>query len=71
MWLVRMIVWILGRYMCTRGGKDIVKILWCEIKFEHFKSGPDAGIKYVHYVADEIKIANVPLTSRVLILIHL
>ena len=55
MWLVRMIVWILGCYMCTRGGKDIAKILWSEIKFDHFKSGPDAGIRYLHYVADEVK----------------
>ena len=39
--LVRLIVWIFGRYLCTRGRKEIAKVDWCEMFFGKYQTGPD------------------------------
>jgi len=53
--LVRMIVWIFGRYVCTRRRKEIAKVDWREIYFNTYESGPDKGINYFEFIPDEDK----------------
>ena len=35
--------------------KNLEEKIGLFLKFDHFKSGPDAGIRYLRYVADEVK----------------
>ena len=53
MWLVRMIVWILGRYFCMQGGEEICKVLCSKIEFDEGTSGLDNERKYVKLIPDE------------------
>ena len=41
--LIRSIVFIFGRYLCTRARKELAFILWSQISFGVYQSGPDKG----------------------------
>ena len=53
--LARLLVWIFGRYLCTRGRKEIAKVNWPEMEFSKYETGPDKGTRYVQFIPDEDK----------------
>ena len=61
--LVNFVVWIFGRYFMTRGGKEIAKIMWDEVHFSEYNSGPDLGIRFVCLIPDENKTTQRTLNT--------
>ena len=54
--LVRVMVFIMGRYFLYRGRVEIAQITWKEVNFGIYSSGPDAGRRYVQMITDEEKM---------------
>ena len=53
--LVRIMVYIMERFVLYRGHKEITYITWSEVLFSEYDSGPDIGNNLVQLVSDEDK----------------
>ena len=54
--LVRIIVYICGRYFALRGRKEISLLKWADFSFEKYEHGPDKGENCVQIVIEKYKI---------------
>ena len=56
--MVKIMVFICGRYFLLRGGKEIASLRWEQFKFGTYEKGPDAGKSYVCLTLDTSKTYN-------------
>ena len=68
--LVRIIVYICGRYFALRGSKEISGLKWIDFTFETYEHGPDMGKNYVQLVIEnhktyqKFKIGKTPFKNK-------